>query len=157
MFVGSAYVNPYDCLQTNHIIKGGDEKRPTLYNRLNWKWGGGSQDDEYVAVTSNTTGNLLNLVISPKSLTYIEDNSTTKLQNSNSFLGATFIYNRGGESSILIGLESGLPLLKGHLPNFTEKGDRMAATIHSTVFLDGQNLSSSTSQMRLIHHMHSVV
>lgn len=115
MFIGTAYVNPYDCLQTSHIIKGNDRKNSNSAVYVNSDWQDAS---EFSGITSTKTGNLLNLKISPKSSTYIEGNSTTKLHNANAFLGATFLYNRGGESSILIGLESGLPLLRGHLPRF---------------------------------------
>jgi hypothetical protein len=123
MFVGTAYVNPYDCLLTDHIITGTDQKTPKVNYHLNWEWENrpGLTGGEFNAYTSSSTANFLNLVISPKSLTYIENNSTTKVYTSNSFLGATFLYNRGGESSILIGLDSGLPLLRGHLPRFTSQ------------------------------------
>ena len=118
MFIGSAYVNPYDCLVTNHIIKGPDSKYPGVSVDVNSEYADFTDITDHISSTK--TGNFLNLTISPKSLTYIEGDSTTKLYNSNAFMGASFIYNRGGESSILIGLTSGLPYLRGHLPRWEQ-------------------------------------
>ena len=118
MFIGTAYVNPYTCLTTNHIIKGADTKFAGESASINSEYA--SDTNIIDNVSSTKTGNFLNLTIAPKSLTYIEGDSTTKLYNSNAFMGATFIYNRGGESSILIGLTSGLPYLRGHLPRWNE-------------------------------------
>lgn len=130
MFIGSAYVDPYKCLRDRSIITGRDSKTDatgSLVTNLNydWEFAGNNHDSEYVAIDSTRNGNLLSaLVIANKSISYIPGNTIAKSFNSGAFQGATFVYNNGGETSILIGLESGLPLLRGHLPGI-EKMDEV--------------------------------
>ncbi len=114
VFVGTAYVDPYACLQSRHVIKGSDVKygQGPANTSLNKDWRDAAEFD---AVSSTTCGNLLHLVVAPKSITYVGSNSITKIDNATSFSGATYIYNKGGESSILVGMVSGLPTLRGHI------------------------------------------
>lgn len=117
VFIGTAYVNPYEVVTTEHFIKGGDNKWGT--NAGNWFINRFHKAEDYGETAFNATGhtNQFNFVVSSGSASYLTGNSTTKVQDASAFSGAQLIYNGGGESTMLIGLESGLPALRGHLPN----------------------------------------
>tara|TARA_R100001509_G_scaffold47680_1_gene25833 strand:+ start:1469 stop:6787 length:5319 start_codon:yes stop_codon:yes gene_type:complete len=90
VFIGAAYLPPSNTA-TNTSVWG--EQRNTLF-----------------------TSNAYTFAIESNSKTYLPGQSLYVVDDNSSFGGASYIYNEAGETSILLGLESGLPFLQGWAP-----------------------------------------
>ena len=123
-YIASAHYYPEDIYQHREIIVGGDHRVGTIAGQNAWgdsnytsgaNAGGGAGYDfqESFATPKN---NQFTFVIDPGSKTYLPGLRNLKTAESSSFKGAQYIFNRGGESSIVMGLVSGLPHLKGLVP-----------------------------------------
>jgi len=77
--------------------------------------GGASRDAHDLHWSTSSMGlNQMVFRVDPNSKIYAQGQSNIEVPESTSFKGAQVLYNRGGESSIVIGLDSGLPHLKGY-------------------------------------------
>ena len=94
--IAAKYIKPGSIFHTE-VIKGGD-------NRENYStfW------DSY-----NVPNTQMLFRLDPKSRIYAQGLANIEVPESTSFKGATKLYNRGGESSMVFGLDSGLIHLKG--------------------------------------------
>jgi hypothetical protein len=98
------------CIAAKHIRSGG-VFAPLEFvkggsNRGAWNnhWG---NDQSYVVPNTQMV-----FRVDPKSKIYAQGQSNIQVPESTSFKGASVLYNRGGESSIALSLDSGLPSLK---------------------------------------------
>ena len=98
VYVAAKYIEPGEIFHAD-VVKGGDHRGQT-----NFFW------NNY-----NAKNNQFVFRIDPKSRIYGPGLSNIEVPESTSFKGASVLYNRGGESSIVLGLESGLPHLRGLL------------------------------------------
>jgi len=109
--VASAYLSPGKAMASQSVIKGGGNKGPGPYF------------DPYSAKAywNNNSFNLLKqnfwiYALDPNSKKYVQGKVNNSVPDAASFQGASILYNRGGESSLALGLISGLPRLKGLRP-----------------------------------------
>ena len=110
VMIATAYVQPETVLTNPYVIKGGDFKGmgnpdTAQHNELNRFYGETGFDNNQLTLTIEPTGKIL--------LNGREDYEST---DSASFKGASYLYNRAGETAHAISLTSGLPALRGHLP-----------------------------------------
>jgi len=123
-YIACAHYYPEDIYQHREIVVGGDHRRTQTEEENPWAWNnytggpvadGGAGYDFYnaFAVPKN---NQFTFALDPGSKTYLPGQRNLKTVESSSFKGAQYIFNRGGESSIVMGLISGLPHLKGLVP-----------------------------------------
>tara|TARA_R110002012_G_scaffold5799_4_gene26905 strand:+ start:2458 stop:8340 length:5883 start_codon:yes stop_codon:yes gene_type:complete len=111
--VAAGYLPPGVAMGAPSVIKGGSTKGSAFGDgassfsftsvRGNWTWSGGEYQRE----------NFWMYAIDPGSKKYVRGKVNNSVPDSSSFQGASILYNRGGESSLAIGLVSGLPHLKG--------------------------------------------
>ena len=110
VYIAAGYYSPKDVITKSEIIVGGA-------NRISPRW-------EWDGVLSNLgnepfiSSNQFIFMFESGSRKYLPGLRNLKIAESTSFLGASYIYNRGGESSIAFGLVSGLPHLRGIQPRF---------------------------------------
>ena len=95
--IAAKYIKPGSIFHTE-IIKGGDHRYPN--NSIFW--------DAY-----NVPSTQMLFRLDPKSRIYAQGLVNIEVPESTSFKGATKLFNRGGESSMVFGLDSGLIHLKG--------------------------------------------
>ena len=100
VYIAAKYVGVSEVFPFYEIIKGGSNRNGI--NNHNKHWAG-----------SEMTNKSLVLRVDPKSKIYARGQANIEIPESTSFKGASVLYNRGGESSIVLGLDSGLPHLKG--------------------------------------------
>ena len=100
LFIGSAYLPP-STTGTNNNVWG--EQRNSLF-----------------------TSNAYAFAIESNSRTYLPGQSLHVVDDNSSFGGSSYIYNEAGETSILLGLESGLPFLQGWSPTTKPAGTNQA-------------------------------
>lgn len=114
--IASTYLRPGQAMRSTSVIKGGgfvsdaDTFAETI--RGNWNW----NDEEY------DRQNFWNFALDPSSKKYVQGKVNNTIADTNSFHGASIFYNRGGESSLALGLMSGLPHLKGVKPAMGSAG-----------------------------------
>ena len=111
--VASGYISPGCAMSHPSVLKGGQTKGKAFgggaasfimdHIKGPWTWGGGAYKRE----------NFWMYAIDPGSKKYVRGKVNNSVPDSSSFQGASILYNRGGESSLAIGLISGLPHLKG--------------------------------------------
>ena len=108
--VASTYLKPGFAIQSTSLIKGGDhisEAGTMAFSmRKHWRW----QSDDY------ERQNFWTFALDPSSKKYVQGKVNNTIPEANSFQGASIFYNRGGESSLALGLVAGLPHLKGVKP-----------------------------------------
>jgi hypothetical protein len=119
VMVATAYIQPETVLSNPFVTKGGDFKGMgdpdnQQYNQINRFYDEQDFDNNQLTLTIEPTGKIL--------LNGREDYEST---DSASFKGASYLYNRGGETAHAISLTSGLPALRGHLPFDTGKAERL--------------------------------
>jgi hypothetical protein len=81
--------------------------------------------------------------IKPKSVTYLPGHLNVEITGGSGFHGAKYLYNFGGESSIAVGLESGLPLLTGWSAN----SELTSASNRLTWYIPGGYLNSTSGSL----------
>ena len=97
--IAAKYIKP-GSIFTYDVIKGGDHRgNPNDYS-IFW--------DQY-----NVPSTQMVFRLDPKSKIYAQGLANIEVPESTSFKGATTLYNRGGESSMVFGMDSGLIHLKG--------------------------------------------
>ena len=114
-YIACAHYYPEDIYKHSEIIVGGDHRKDT-----DNPWGAGNYVDGYGFDFKDTharpNNNQFLFATDPGSKTYLPGLKNLRTPESSSFKGAQYIFNRGGESSIVLGLVSGLPHLKGLVP-----------------------------------------
>lgn len=98
VFVAADYAHPQEVMKSKQFIKGGSSR---VNNNKFW-------DDALIGV------NQMIFRVDPNSKIYARGQANIQVPESTSFKGAQVLFNRGGESSIVIGLDSGLPNLKSY-------------------------------------------
>jgi|DEB0MinimDraft_6_1074348.scaffolds.fasta_scaffold00021_30 hypothetical protein len=120
-YVACAHYHPEQIYRHREIIKGGDHRwngqQNIWYNSAGKDWSlikpaGFEFVDSYCAPRNSQ----FTFMLDPGSKTYLPGQRNLKTAESSSFKGAQYIFNRGGESSIVMALVSGLPHLKGLVP-----------------------------------------
>ena len=97
--LAASYIKPGAITGVIEVVKGGST-RGTGWNR-HWDNGQFLPANQWI------------FRIDPRSRIYAQGQANIEVPESTSFSGAQLLYNRAGESSIAIGLTSGLPHLKG--------------------------------------------
>jgi len=113
--VASAYLSPGEAMASQSVIKGGANKGPgpyfnTDYGKVHWQHSGFKLKKQ----------NFWIYALDPNSKKYVQGKVNNSVPDAASFQGASILYNRGGESSLALGLISGLPRLKGLRPFFSD-------------------------------------
>lgn len=98
VFLAADYIHPQEVMKSKEFIKGGSSR-----DNHNKFW-----DAPQIGV------NQMIFRVDPNSKIYARGQANIQVPESTSFKGAQILYNRGGESSIAIGLDSGLPNLKSY-------------------------------------------
>ena len=123
-YIACAHYYPQDIYLHREIVTGGDHRVEATEGENKWGWsnytggpnsGGGAGYDFYESYHT-PKNNQFTFVVDPGSKTYLPGQRNLKTPESSSFKGAHYIFNRGGESSIVMALVSGLPHLKGLVP-----------------------------------------
>lgn len=97
VYIAAKYIKPGQVFRHLDVVKGGSNR-------------------QYFNFWSEATpipNTQLLFRLDPKSKIYARGQTNIEIPESTSFKGASVLYNRGGESSIVLGLDSGLPHLKG--------------------------------------------
>ena len=110
VYIAAGYYSPKDVIKFSEIIVGGANR---IAPRQEWDTSLANLDND-----SFITNNQFLFMFESGSKKYLPGLRNLKIAESASFLGAQYIYNRGGESSIALGLVSGLPHLRGVQPRF---------------------------------------
>lgn len=125
--IATVYASPSSVISSKWNIKAGDykEANPTTGSSvLNRFYSEGSFHDNQFTLSIEPTGKIL-----------LNGKDDYESNDSASFKGASYLYNRAGETAHVISLVSGLPALRGHLPfwsgqaeTITEPGYRVGLT-----------------------------
>lgn len=121
-YIACAHYYPEDIYKHPEIIVGGDHRKDSEND-----WANTGYTDGYGFDFSNTharpANNQFLFATDPGSKTYLPGLKNLRTPESSSFKGAQYIFNRGGETSIVMGLVSGLPHLKGIVPFRANAGE----------------------------------
>jgi hypothetical protein len=113
--VAAAYLSPGEAMNSESLLKGGAFKGTTT----------GQIGYEYQLYWGHSENDILKrqnfwmYALDPNSKKYVEGKLNNSVPDASSFQGASILYNRGGESSLALGLISGLPALKGVRPKLS--------------------------------------
>ena len=120
--IAASYLAPGKAMKHSGVIKGGQfypnipgANDQTPYNAASVSF----FTDRHWATNKVYTqeNNFWNFAVAPGSKKYIPGLKNVAIDEAAAFSGASILYNRGGESTIAIGLVSGLPHLRGLRPN----------------------------------------
>ena len=100
VYIAAKYLEVKEVFPHLEVVKGGSNRAGV--DNHNKHWSG-----------ANVSNKSLVLRVDPKSKIYARGQANIEIPESTSFKGASVLFNRGGESSIVLGLDSGLPHLKG--------------------------------------------
>ena len=116
VMLATIYIRPGAVLANDYVIKGGDYK--------------GDTDPEGLDVNSSKLGrfysegnfddNQLTLTIEPGGKILLNGRQDYESSDAAAFKGASYLYNRAGETAHALSLSSGLPALRGYLPFWDE-------------------------------------
>ena len=129
--VASTYLKPGPAMESISLIKGGDHidtpQQMPFSMRKHWKW----------ASSDYKLQSFWTFALDPSSKKYVQGKVNNTIAEANSFHGASIFYNRGGESSLALGLVAGLPHLKGVKPGLGSAADLTAGPYESIISSSG--------------------
>lgn len=116
--IATVYASPAALITSKWNIKAGDWKEATNSGsaHLNRFYSEASFDDNQFTLTIEPTGKIL-----------LPGREDYESNDSSSFKGASYLYNRAGETAHAISLTSGLPALRGHLPFYSGQAANIEA------------------------------
>jgi hypothetical protein len=109
-------------LLANAYYKPSDFKNSNLFNYY-------SQEDKGWLSDTNTV-----FAVKSDSITYLPGHQNLDVSKGSGFHGVDYLLNFSGESSIAIGLESGLPMLTGWLENYTPSSSGTQSSVIDSLF-----------------------
>ena len=117
-YIACAHYYPEDIYKHVEIVTGGDHRTEASNDSNHWGYTGYTNPAgfDFLQAYSTPRNSQFTFVLDPGSKTYLPGQRNLKTTESSSFKGAQYIFNRGGESSMVMGLVSGLPHLKGLVP-----------------------------------------
>ena len=124
-YIACAHYMPEDIYKHKEIITGGDHRKENVVGANPWGWAGYTNPAgfDFVTAPQLPRNSQFTFILDPGSKSYLPGQRNLKTSESSSFKGAQYIFNRGGESSIVMALASGLPHLKGLVPWSNSAGE----------------------------------
>ena len=111
--VASGYLSPGTAMASTSVVKGGQSLKVLQFGDGAGSFSSWFDDGDWRWSSDARRENFWMYAIDPGSKKYVRGKVNNSVPDSSSFQGASILYNRGGESSLAIGLVSGLPHLKG--------------------------------------------